>query len=34
MPLLTETEILVVLAYLAGVLLARFLFRKRREHYL
>jgi hypothetical protein len=34
MPLLTETEMLVAIAYLIGVVLARFLFRPRPEHYL
>ena len=34
MPLLAETELLVALAYLIGVVLGRLLFRPRREHYL
>ena len=34
MPLLTETELLVAIAYLAGIALARFLFRRRPEHFL
>ena len=34
MPLFVETELLVVIAYLAGVVLARYLFRPRRDHFL
>ena len=34
MPLLAETELLVVVAFLVGVALARFLFRPRQDHFL
>lgn len=34
MPLWAETELLVVLFYALGVLIARFLFRPRKEHFL
>ena len=34
MPLLAETELLVVAAFLVGVAIARFLFRPRPEHFL
>jgi hypothetical protein len=34
MPLLAETELLVIAAFLVGIAIARFLFRPRRDHYL
>jgi hypothetical protein len=34
MPLWAETELLVVLFYGIGVLIARFVFRPRKEHFL
>ena len=34
MPLFAETEALVVIFYVIGVVLGRFLFRPRRDHFL
>ena len=34
MPLITETELMVVAAFLIGVAVARFLFRPRPDHFL
>ena len=34
MPLFTETELMVVAAFLIGVAVARFLFRPRPDHFL
>lgn len=34
MPLIAETEVLVVIAYLAGVVIAKLVFRPKRDTYL